>query len=80
MTFQNSPLFSDAVGKLLSHSFTGKVPHTLPTQFPSIFLSIRDNLQAREVKGKDQYLKMALDTQAVVIIRDPYQNHFCTIS
>lgn len=73
MTFQNSPLFPDAVGQLLSHSLTGKVPHTLSTQFPSIFFSIRDNLQAREMKRKDQYLQMALDTQAVLIkpiIRD----------
>ena len=57
VTFQNSPLFSDAVCKLLSHGFTGKVPHTLSTQFPRVFFNIRDNLQ--ETKRKDQYLIMA---------------------
>lgn len=45
MAFQNSPLFSDAVCKLLSHSITGKSPHTLSVQLSSIFFNIRDNLQ-----------------------------------
>lgn len=44
MTFQNSPLFSDAVCKLLSHGITRKAPYTLSAQLPSIIFNIRDNL------------------------------------
>lgn len=57
VTFQNSPLFSDAIGKLLSDSLTGKVPYTLSTQFPSILFNIRNNLQVARDERKDQYLK-----------------------
>jgi hypothetical protein len=44
MAFQNSPLFSDAICKLFSHSLTGKVPHILSAEFSSIFFNIRNNL------------------------------------
>lgn len=60
MIFQNPPLFSDAVRKLLSHSIAGKAPHAVSAQVPGIFLYIGDSLWHR---GNKEQLTM-LYTQA----------------
>ena len=50
MTFQNSPLFPDAVCQLLSHSVTGKAPHAVSAQFPRVIFYIGDSLRHRRNK------------------------------
>ncbi|KAL0603981.1 hypothetical protein AAY473_025979, partial [Plecturocebus cupreus] len=71
----NSPLFSDAVCKLLSHSFTGKVPHTLSAQFPGIFFNIRENLQVE--RDEEERLPLTI-LRSYLPVTLPMKHNFCS--